>query len=140
MQNLFPVVKPTWLLLLEVVLLSSCRKDALAPANLVGEWQVVSIREFNALSPQTVDKPYQLEFKSDGSFSFQRDVNLCYGEYLVPEPGQISMVGISCTEICCDSKMAVATTWLFSETTTYSIKKKILTLAGDGEIKLEKVK
>lgn len=128
------------LFLWAVVIMSSCRKEMVDPADLLGKWQVVSIRENNTATVQSAEKTYVLEFKPNGSFTFQQEVNKCFGSYLVPEPGQISLLDIACTEICCDSEFAQSTTRLLSGVKTYAIKKNKLTLSSDGEIKLKRNK
>ncbi|BDD06789.1 hypothetical protein AUTU_42720 (plasmid) [Aureibacter tunicatorum] len=84
-------------------------------------WQVAKIKLENASTYVLPEEDYKFAFTKDGSFSFNLDVNNCFGSYEIKGNGFSVEQSIACTEACCDSEFAEDMTHLLNESVTYII-------------------
>jgi heat shock protein HslJ len=131
-----PLMKARFLLLgLLWLALGACQKDE-DPALLPGAWQVLSIKP-SGEGLQIAPRRYTLTFREDGGFSIPLDVNYCGGRYRSSAPGQIDLLELACTMICCDAPFAEEMAFILSTVERFDIRGRKLALRGErGEIAL----
>jgi len=118
-----------------VTSISSCVKD-IEIKSLVGKWEVISLYNEGALSPQNELSEYILEFENDSVFTLKLDVNNCGSKYLDLGNNDIRFESIGCTKICCDTDYADKLLMTIYNTMNFEINQNILSLNGKGAIKL----
>lgn len=119
-----------------IILGSSCQKETLNVDLQPGKWKVVKIR-LQGDNFKRAQEDYFLNF-SASSVSFNLDVNGCIADYSSPEEGQIQIENLICTEICCDSELAVNLMRTLPLMNSYYLKGNRLYFEGTGEIILKR--
>jgi len=132
-------IKATATILLTCLTLWTCKKADIDIDITTDKWEVKSIKKSGATFSTKAKGSYILEFNSDTTYTLTLDVNYCAGQYEIPENGKIDFGIIACTKICCDTDFAENLPGLIHITTDYSVKSGILTLTGDGQIKLKRL-
>ena len=133
-------MKPNYILvtlLVSVLLISSCQKEDLDIDLTTNNWKVEKIRRSGQLTYESTDSSYILRFLSDTAYTLSLDVNTCFGQYEILHKGSIEIQAMGCTEVCCDSDLAVDLSLLFPKMTQYFGKEDELHFEGDGKIVLK---
>lgn len=101
----------------------------------VGTWSIVKFPSEN----EKKTKSYQIVFNKDNTVGLTLDVNSCGSNYEAKDGYLVFTEGMSCTEICCDSKEAMALSSLFRGSLKYNIVNKNMTIETEnGSIRLIK--
>ncbi|MBI4645393.1 MAG: META domain-containing protein [Bacteroidia bacterium] len=126
-------------ILLTCLPLWTCKKKDIDVDITSNGWKVKSIKKSGQTFSDKAKNSYFLEFTSDTTYKLTLDVNYCNGQYSIPKKGKIIFGIVGCTEICCDTDFAESIPGLIHNITDYYIKGGILTLTGDGQIKLKRL-
>jgi heat shock protein HslJ len=126
-----------------MVFLNACKKDECrCDADIYHTWEVM---EFMSVESVYYAKDNNcnpaIEFREDGTLDIHLDMNQCFGEFILSGKDGISISGIACTEICCDSDFSVKFTGMLSLVESYSVEqsKMKLIVPGWGWIELKLV-
>jgi hypothetical protein len=117
----------------------SCEKADVNADITLNIWEIKSIKKHGTFFSEKAKNNYNLEFTSDTTFSLNLDVNICWGTYEIFQNGKIEFKNIACTYVGGDSEFAELLRSQISKLTDYSVKGDILTLKGDGEIKMKRI-
>lgn len=117
---------------------SSCDRENPSVEIINTQWEVIKIKDPGNLSFSDAEESYILDFKTEGSFTINLDINNCFGSYHIPQNGSIELDRPGCTKICCDSEFAINLLHLLPKMTEYYGKGNRLFLEGEGEIVLTK--
>ena len=124
-------------ILLTFLILWTCEKEDIDIDITSYKWEVISIKKSGQIFSDKPENSYILEFNSDTTYSLSLDVNHCFGHYEIPNKGKIDFTTAACTKICCDSEFAENLPGLLHNMTDYFVRGDVLTLKGNGQIKLE---
>lgn len=125
-------------ILLTCLTLWTCEKKDIDIDITSCKWEVISSKKSGQIFSDKPKDSYILEFNSDTTYSLSLDVNHCSGHYEIPGKGKIDFTTVACTEVCCDSEFAENLPGLLHNITDYFVRGEILTLTGDGQIKLKR--
>ena len=126
-------------ILLTCLTLWTCEKKDIDIDITSCKWEVISSKKSGQIFSDKPKDSYILEFNSDTTYSLSLDINNCDGQYEISDKGKINFTTVVCTLICCDSEFAENLPPLLHNITDYFIRGDILTLTGDGQIKLERL-
>lgn len=132
------------LVLILLSFLSSCDKDKCdcTDSDLLGKWQAETFISLESVGyPKNNDYSPLIEFKKDGIFALNLDVNSCGGSYVLSGEDSIGFSEVACTEICCDSPFSLKFAQTLTQVTSYSFDGQVLKLNVPewGWIKLSRV-
>lgn len=120
-------------------LFSACEKETIGIDLQANRWKLVKLKDSEDTFFKQAEKDYFLEFTSDTSFTGKLDVNDFFGNYQLPEEGQIELdddrVGI--TLVCCESEYAESYLNVFLTVRNYYIRGDELIFEGDGKLVFE---
>lgn len=124
-----------------VVVGLSCKKEELIEGDITypSKWEVMSIKEINEAFSLSPKASYVLEFKNEIACRFITDANSCYGQYGIPDKGEIGFFMGSCALVCCDSEFAEKLQDHVLNATHYTVTGDILTLKGEHQVKLKRI-
>lgn len=126
------------LLVISVGLLgASCMKEDTDIDLSSKHWKVVKIKKEGQLTYTSADSTYMLRFSSNTEYKLDLDVNMCIGLYEVPNPGELEIQPMACTEVCCDSEFAEELAFLLPGMTRFYTMGDLLYLEGTGKIILQ---
>ncbi len=95
------------------------------------EWKVSGIFFKDSTHAIIPENDLLFTFK-DSAIQIQLDVNNCFGTYTSNE-GTVKIIsGLTCTEICCDSKLADLMVTILPKLDSYSVLNNQLSITGDG--------
>jgi heat shock protein HslJ len=125
------------LFLLITGLFTSCTGDKDVLDATGSSWRVTKIKEKGAITWKKVDPEIRLTFVSESLYTLKLDTNHCEGEYRIFSGGKVYFSLSACTEMCCDSDIALKIHDMLPEMTEYREEKNVLHLEGKGEMELE---
>jgi heat shock protein HslJ len=76
--------------------------------------------------------PYLLEILPDNKLKFKLDVNNCFGSYEIMKNKEVEIKDMGCTEMCCDSDLALSFADMLAGKHMVRLEKDKLTLSRDG--------
>jgi hypothetical protein len=115
----------------------SCQKENQVE-KLSGDWIVTALKMTDQFDYQESPKEYVVSFDEEKNMRLFKDVNLCSAIIDVGEDGDFSISSHHCTYACCDSEFADDILILISTTSSFHIRRNVLTLRGDGVLKLKR--
>lgn len=120
--------------LLAGLLFSACNDDKCdCNGQVVGRWEVDNFMSLESVAyPKDDNYSPLIEFKSDGSYDVELDVNICGGEYSLALNDSISISGVGCTKICCDSEFSKKFRTMLPLVSTYTVDEGELRLTVEG--------
>lgn len=133
-------VKITYLFVLVFVVFSCDKSETEVRKAFYGKWNVTGFISVESMAYPTKNGFYpNVEFKEDGSFKLNLDVNSCKGNFTLLENNQISISASGCTKMCCDSEFSNKLYQMLPQVGSYQIENNILKLEipGWGWINLE---
>ena len=117
--------------------LSSCSDESTLLDATGSSWRVTRIKEKTSSVWTTVDPEIRVTFISESLYILKLDANHCEGEYRIFSGGKVYFGLSACTEMCCDSEIALKIHDMLPEMTEYREEKNVLHLEGKGEMELE---
>ena len=126
-------------ILLTCLTLWTCKKEDIDIDITSCKWEVISSKKSGQIFSDKPEGSHILEFNNDTNYTLSLDINNCNGQYEISNKGKIDFTTVMCTEICCDSEFAENLPPLLHNISDYFVKGDILTLTGDGQIKLEQL-
>lgn len=130
-------------LLLVLVFLSACKdKDDNSKDALIGKWEIQEFMSVESvLYMKDDDFSPVIEFKNDGTYELQLDVNECSGNFDYGENETIGISEVGCTYVCCDSDFSEKATAMLFQVESFTVQQDELELhvPGWGWLVLKKV-
>ena len=117
------------------VLILGCKdKDAVCSnKDISGKWEVKEMMSLESvLYAKKNDYNPLIEFKTDGTYIIQLDVNTCCGGYIFDNENRIELTSAGCTKICCDSDFSTKFVQMLPEISSCSFDKSTLKLRISG--------
>jgi heat shock protein HslJ len=115
-------------------LLSSCSKSELLPGS---KWLLQALKPASEELWIESEKEYTLELQGDGRYIFRLDANACTGSW-TSTGSKIRFKDSACTEICCDSAIALQFSSALIHVLNYRIDGSTLWLSGRDSIRAMK--
>ena len=112
----------------------ACKKSD-DQTSILQKWQVDGFLEHIDSVAQYPTSSIFIEFKSDKTFSIQLEANKCSGTFNKAEK-KLSIEGLACTEICCDSAFSLKLLPLLSKVDSYYFSNEFLSLSGENELNI----
>ncbi len=123
-----------FLILLGSLVFSACLKE---PHTITShDWEFKTIHKPNGERKGT-GKKYTLTFTGPASFSYNTDVNSCWGNYISGPHDHIDFSMPACTEVCCDSEFAQLIGQYLYQVTYFEIRGRNLNLKGPGGLQID---
>lgn len=118
---------------------TGCHEDDEISDITAVNWKVISIKMNHQTNFEFPKNDYILRFTSDSTYHLNVDVNACTESIFEKDnAGKINFKPMGCTKMCCDSDFAVHMLQLLYSIENYKVIGHILSLEGEGQIRLEK--
>jgi len=125
--------------LLSILVLTLIGCDAATKEFVGSSWKVVEFK--NNGTPARIANDVILRINSETDFSLKLDTNNCFGTYQIKGKSEITLAGMACTEMCCDSEFSRAVVKALYQVSKIHLKGDYATLASDEiELKFKRIK
>jgi heat shock protein HslJ len=119
----------------------SCeKKETDEKASIYGKWVATDFMSVESVLYEKKDgfNPV-IEFRSDGSYRLELDINSCQGDFTLSNSNSISLSASGCTKMCCDSEFSKKFTQILPQVESYHVENNKLKMevSGWGWINLE---